>query len=89
MTWTIGWSWTEGRMEITTNPDKTKEALWVHGGPFYFNPSVGGRVYVYFGFRPTATWSSGYGDEGWLTPLARWMKRWGWGNFGIAVRRAK
>ncbi len=89
MAWAKGWSWTEGHWELTTNPDKSKEWMRVHGGPFYFNPSILGRVYVYCGFRPTATWGAGYGDEGWLTPLARWLKRRGCGNFGIALRRAK
>ena len=89
MAWPIGWSWTEAHWEYTTNPDKSRELVRVHGGPFYFNPSVHGMGYIYFGFRPTATWSAGYGDEGWLTPLARLMKGWGFGNFGIALRRAK
>lgn len=86
MSWTIGWSWTQGHKEITTNPDGTREEMWVHGGPFYFNPFFLGGMYTYFGFRPTPTWGVGYGDEGLLTPLAQSMKRAGWGNFGIALR---
>lgn len=78
-----------GHYEMTINPDGTKVGLYVHGGPFYFNPSLLGLVYVYIGFRPTPTWGVGYGDEGWLAPVARWLKRKGWGNFGIAVRRAR
>lgn len=89
MTWPIGFSWTETHWEVTTNPDKSKEAMRVQGGPFYFNPHLLGLVYVYFGMRPTSTWSAGFGDEGWLTPLAQKMKGWGFGNFGIALRRTK
>ena len=87
--WPTGFSWTQTHIEKTTNPDGSREYMKVHGGPFYFNPSVFGRIYIYIGFRPTATWGAGYGDEGWLAPLARWLKRKGWGNFGIALRRAK
>jgi hypothetical protein len=73
----------------TENPDGTKEKINVHGGPFYFNPNCLGLVYIYMGFRPTPVWSAGYGDEGWLAPFARWLKRIGWGNFGIALRKRR
>ncbi len=89
MTWPTGFSWTRGHDEMTTNPDGTQEPMHVHGGPFYFNPSLLGRLYCYLGFRPTATWGPGYGDEGVLGGLARLLKRRGWGNLGMAVRRAK
>lgn len=94
MAWPIGLSWTHTHYEITTNPDKTFATMRVQGGPFYFNPLIHIPIlnltwYVYFGFRPTATWSSGYGDEGWLAPIARLMKKWGVGNFGIARRTVK
>ena len=88
--WLIGFSWTTGYETQTTNPDGTKEIIRVHGGPFYFNPSLFGLVYIYAGFRPTPTWGPGYGDEGLLgKTFARWMKGKGWGNLGIALRRAK
>lgn len=89
MAWPIGFSWTETHWEITTNPDKSTEPMRVQGGPFYFNPRIFGLVYLYAGMRPTGTWGAGWGDEGWLTPLARLMKGWGIGNFGLALRRAK
>jgi len=89
MSWPRGFSWTEGHDEITTNPDGTQEQLRVHSGPFYFNPAILGLVYCYLGFRPTATWGAGYGDEGWAGPVARCLKRLGWGNIGVALRRAR
>ena len=89
MSWPIGLSWTRGHREMTTNPDGTTEQMGVHGGPFYFNPSLFGAFYCYAGFRPTATWAPGYGDEGLLGPLARFLKRRGWGNLGFALRRAR
>lgn len=39
--WKTGWSWTKGYWDITTNPDGTKEKIYVYGGPFYFNPIQG------------------------------------------------
>jgi hypothetical protein len=74
---------------MTTNPDSTVEPMHVHGEPFCFNPSILGVVYCYPGFRPTATRGPGYGDEGVIGSLARWLKRRGWGNLGMAIRRAK
>jgi len=85
MSWKKGLTWTHGHEEITTNPDGTREPLWVHGGPFYFHN--GKRIYLYVGFRPTPTWGPGYGDEGWFGGVARWLKRKGWGNIGIALRK--
>ncbi len=89
MTWPLGLSWTVGHREITTNPDGTTEELGVHGGPFYYNPAILGCIYFYMGFRPTATWGPGYGDEGWCGRAARFLKRRGWGNMGLALRRAR
>jgi len=76
-------------MAETTNPDGTKEDIYVHGGPFLFYPDLFGRIYLYAFFRPTPTWGVGYGDEGWAAPIARWLKKKGWGNIGFALRRAK
>lgn len=90
MSWPTGLTQTQSHDEVVTNPDGTHATIHVHGGPFFFYPkALGGRVFFYIGFRPTATWGAGYGDEGWLAPLARWLKRRGWGNFGIALRRAQ
>lgn len=88
MAWPLGFSWTETHREITTNPDGSMEGIQVQGGPFYFNPNLLGRkvfgryIYTYWGFRPTATWGAGYGDEGWwpFYIISRWMKTAGWGN---------
>lgn len=41
----------------------------------------------YFGFRPTPPWCEGYGNEGIFPCVTKWLKRHGWGNFGIALRR--
>lgn len=90
MSWPTGYSKTEAHDEMVTNPDGTHTIMHVHGGPFWFYPkALGGRVFFYIGFRPTAPWAPGYGDEGFLGPIARWMKRKDWGNFGGALRRAK
>ena len=87
--WPIGWSWTKDYIAETENPDGSKEQMNVHSGPFYFNPNCFGLFYVYMGFRPTPVWSAGFGNEGWFTPIAQWLKKVGWGNFGISLRRAK
>lgn len=87
--WPIGWSWTKGYMAETKNPDGSKEKIYVHGGPFYFNPNCLGLVYVYLFFRPTPVWSAGYGNEGWLYPIARWLKKIGFGNLGFALRKVR
>lgn len=96
MEWPRGLTWIEGYEAITTNPDGTTEKIRVHGGPFYYNPRllylpvVKRWVFVYAGFRPTPTWGPGYGDEGVLGFVGRWMKKVGWGNFGwITVRLKK
>lgn len=89
MGWKTGWSWTKGYWTWTENPDGTISKIYVHSGLFYFNPRLLGIIYIYMGFRPTPTWGEGFGDEGWLAPIARWMKKNGWGNFGIAIRRGK
>lgn len=91
MAWKTGWSWTETHWEITTNPDGSTEPMRVQGGPFYFNPNLLGRkvfgryIYIYWGFRPTATWGVGYGDEGWwpFNMISHWMKVGGVGNLAI------
>ena len=86
MGWPLGFSYTRGHWETTTNPDGTKKALYVCSGPFYFRQR---GVYIYAGARPTATWAEGYGDEGYLGFIARWLKRHGFGNYGIAVRQGR
>ncbi len=89
MSWPQGISWTKGRWETTVMPDGTTKELYLQCGLFYFNPSIFGIVYFYIGFRPTPPWAEGYGDEGLFGSVARWMKRHGFGNLGIALRRAK
>ena len=77
MSWKIGWSWTENNGPL------------VHSGPFYFNPKFLNLVEFYIGFRPTAPGPIGWGNEGLLVPVAQWLKKKGWGNFGIALRKIK
>lgn len=95
MAWKIGFSWTEGHWENTTNPDNTVSTMYVHGGLFFWLPlqiTNTMRIETYIGFRPTPTWSIGYGNEGdgkFFTRIGQWMKRKGWGNFGIALRIKK
>jgi len=89
MEWPVGFSTTKQYVAETENPDGSKEASSVHGGPFYFNPNFLGLFYIYAGFRPTPVWSSGYGDEGLFSPVARLLKKSGWGNLGFAIRRPK
>lgn len=89
MAWSKGWSWTKGYWAETENPDGSKDRIYVHSGLFYFNPNCMGLFYCYMGFRPTPVWSAGYGNEGWFFPIARWLKKIGWGNFGIALRRTE
>ena len=92
MGWPLGFSYTRGHWETTTNPDGTKKELYVCSGPFYFRrrgpAPAGGKqgIYLYAGARPTATWAEGYGDEGYFGFIARWLKRHGFGNYGFAVR---
>jgi hypothetical protein len=89
MSWPIGFSWTKTHMETTTNPDGSKEEMKVQGGPFLNYYFWGWRFY--FGMRPTAPWSRGFGNEGDLGTgfFGRWMKKIGWGNFGAALRPEK
>lgn len=65
--------------------------MYVHGGPFYFNPKLFGKIYIYWGFRPTSVWPEGFGDEGLIPQFSRFLKRNDWGNFAIfpTIRRAK
>ena len=88
LSWKAGFSWTKGYWAITINPDGSREVIHVHSGPFLYYPDCLG-LYFYIGFRPTPTWSSGFGNEGILGPLARWLKKKGWGNLGVAFRRAE
>lgn len=89
MEWKKGISWTKGCWTWTENPDGTISRIYVHGGPFVFYPKCMGLFYCYMGFRPTPVWSAGFGDEGWLAPIARWLKKIGYGNLGFALRRPK
>lgn len=87
MSWQEGLTWTSAGYDvITQNPDNTQSIIGLHSGPFYFNKRLFGILFVYVGFRPTPTWGIGYGDEGILGGIARYMKRKGCGNFGIALR---
>ena len=65
--------------------------MHAHGGPFYYNPRLFGLIYIYWGFKPTATWPAGFGDEGLLPFVSRWLKKKDWGNLAIlpTIRRAK
>ena len=85
--WLTGLSWTKGHWEKATD-DKGNfvRELYVCAGPFFFNRRW---IYVYVGARPTVTWVEGYGDEGYLGFIARWMKRHGFGNYGVAIRLPK
>lgn len=64
--------------------------MYVHAGPFFYIPNFSG-IEFYFGFRPTADWPSGFGNEGWwiFTSIAHFLKAHDVGNFGMALRRAK
>jgi hypothetical protein len=95
MSWPEGCSWTKGY--VVTKEDGFE--MRVHSGPFYFRRDFlprlfhrfGKKCFFYLGFRPTAPGSPGTGDEGWAAPLARWLKRVGWGNLGagLKLRRLK
>ena len=95
MSWRNGISWTEGYTAETENPDGTKEIIKVHTGPFFYTPHLmriaGYRLEIYAGFRPTPTWSAGYGNEGDFGTgfIGRLMKKIGWGNMGFALRMKK
>lgn len=87
--WVQGITWTPGHWETTTNPDNTKKELYVNSGFFLWLDWINCylfHLYFYIGFRPTATWGEGYGDEGWFGPVARWTKRHGFGNFAATLR---
>jgi hypothetical protein len=89
MAWKEGFSWTEGYWQNVENPDKTKDKVWVHSGPFYFNPALVQtekyRLEVYLGFRPTAPWTTG-GNEGLWVGGKRLLQKIGWSNLGAAFR---
>lgn len=95
MTWPLGWSYTSGGIKITVDPDGEHRPIGVHGGWFYFNPDLPWWIpyftYFYAGWRPTPTWSVGFGNEGpwWWVPVSHWMKEHGYGNLGIALRKKK
>ena len=93
MSWQQGITWTKGYLAVTGNPDGSQKEINVHAGPFVFFDVafVFFRVQFYAGFRPTPTWSSGYGNEGegLFGHLGRWMKNKGWGNLGLALRVKK
>ena len=86
--WPIGCSWTKGYIAETTNPDGTISKMKVHSGPFFWLPiqTRKYRIEMYAGFRPTPTWDVGYGNEGIIAKLSRWLKKKGWGNLGFAFR---
>jgi hypothetical protein len=94
--WPLGKSYTVGHWEVTTNPDKTQEKIYVHEGVFYFYQFnlLGNKNWpweFYAGFRPTAPWGQGYGNEGdlGLGWWGRWKKRNNCGNLGFAFRPRK
>lgn len=86
MPWPEGISWTKTHQEVTVNPDGTKEEVRVQGGPFVNIKKLG--IHFYLGFRPTAPWSAGFGNEGDMGTawFGRFMKKIGLGNFGAALR---
>ncbi len=91
MAWKKGFSWTEGYIAETKNPDGTITKIKVHSGPFFWFP-IRIKDYVlevYLGFRPTPTWDVGYGNEGLFPKIAQWLKKKGWGNLGFAFRIKK
>ena len=102
MSWTTGLSWTKGYWQRVVPPPQNllipelevvDRDVYVSSGPFFwkdwkYTKSTGKLFdwYFYFGFRPTPPWPEGYGDEGILGFIGRWMKRHGYGNFGAALR---
>ena len=92
--WIMGLTWTDGYGGVTTNPDGSVEMAKVHSGLFYWNQFGlwrGRYLEVYAGARPTPVWGvkpdgSGYGNIGILPKLALWLRRKGWGNYGVAFR---
>ena len=93
MAWRQGLSWTRGYWVEVTNPDNTRERLYVHGGPFlYFRvpiPFTGRYLEFYAGFRPTPPWSKGYGNEGLLPWVKAILLKFNMGNLGFALRIKK
>jgi hypothetical protein len=85
--WKKGISWTKTHYETVYNPDGTLTKVRVQGGPFIFYRF--GCIEFYLGFRPTAPWGAGYGNEGDLGTgwFGRLMKKIGLGNFGFALRK--
>ena len=58
---------------------------WVSGGPFF---NFKNKIFEgYIGMRPTATDPPFVPKEPWPPVLFQFLKRHGWGNFGIALRR--
>lgn len=60
--------------------------LYVHGGPFLWAkiPFINKKIYI--GFRPTSVWPPGFGNEGTLPTVARWLKYHDYGNLGAGIR---
>jgi hypothetical protein len=93
--WPRGFSWTKGRTESTTNPDKTVTTLRLHSGPFLFIefkiPGTNKKFQFYAGLKPTPEWGAGVGNEGDgpFGKLGRWLKSTGWSNLGAALRVVK
>jgi len=87
-TWPLGFSWTKTHWE-TVYGNQAPSEMRVQGGPFLFIQAIG--MEFYFGFRPTAPGPIGWGNEGDLGTggFGRWMKKVGWGNFGVALRPIK
>lgn len=83
--WKKGLSWTKGKWTTTTNPDNSVKWLYISSGPFFFIEKED-LYYFYIGARPTPPWSEGYGDEGIFPKVARWLKRHGFGNYGVTLR---
>lgn len=87
--WIMGLTWTDGYGGVTTNPDGSVEMAKVHSGLFYWNKFdlwQGRYLEVYAGFRPTPTWSVGFGNEGISVWWAHFKKRHGFGNLGSSFR---
>ena len=79
-----GITWTQGKTVTVTNPDQTTAQMKIASGPLI---AISNKYFqFYLGARPTAPWSPGYGDEGFLGGLSRWMKKIGIGNYGVALK---
>lgn len=90
MAWKTGLSWTRGYWVEVTNPDNTKERIYVHGGPFLYLrisiPWTRKVIEIYAGFRPTPPWSKGYGNEGLIPKVKYFLMKHNMGNLGFAFR---